>query len=173
MSRYTKEKVEKAIGVALRAMQDRLDELINEYTEKYMKEDLREMLGVYSFSEYSLMEDNDDLMLTGFHYFFKYLNIKDKYNDLQDISEVLEKYFDGDTIIYIYDTLSEAAYEYERSIPAEVADKLASIATKKFGIDVDWLSVNYLNNTLVSFELVADEDEVAELYAYYEDERYY
>lgn len=173
MASYTDQKIENAIKVALDAIQRRFDELTTEYAESYMDDDLREMLDkVYEFSELSLMEDNDDLMFTGFHYFFKYLNIKDKYNDLQDIGDVLERYFDGDTIIYIYDTLNEVAYEYERSIPAEVADKLATMATEKFGIDVDWLSVSYINNTLMAFELVADEDEVAELYAYYENEKY-
>lgn len=92
------------------------------------------------------------------------MNIKDRYYNLQGISDILEKYFDEETIEYIYDTFREAAHEYERSIPAEVADKLAAMATEKFGIDVDWIGTNYLNNTLVAFELTADRDEVEELY---------
>lgn len=159
-----KKKVEKALKVALEAMQERFDELTTEYAEEALSDDLREMLDVYNFSEFSLMGHNDDLKLTAFHYFFDYLNIKDQYGDLEHISDILEKYFDEDTIDYIYDTLRDAAYEYERRIPAEVADKLASMATEKFGIDVDWIPVNYLNNRLVGFELVADEDEVDELY---------
>lgn len=71
MRRYTKAKIEKAIKVALEAVWDEFDDLTTEYAEGYMSDDLRDMLDeVYKFSEYSLMGDNDNLMLTTFHYFF-------------------------------------------------------------------------------------------------------
>ncbi|MEM5878504.1 MAG: hypothetical protein QXF12_06540 [Candidatus Aenigmatarchaeota archaeon] len=165
MRRYTKAKIEKAIKVALEAMWEEFDNLTTEYAENRMDDDLRDMLDeVYKFSEFSLMGDNDNLMLTAFYYFFEYLNIKDRYYDLEGASDILDKYFDEETIEYIYDTFREAAHEYERRIPAEVADKLAAMATEKFGIDVDWIGTDYLNNTLVAFELTADRDEVEELY---------